>query len=148
MSLGQRAKLTCTPDVAYGATGHPGVIPPNATLIFDVELLNLEWRQEGTRGGWRWLLLTLLACSATGTAPPVWGSWSVCLPHCPAILSILSAQVALYVFVIIHVHLCLRKLRLQIKTSGCAFYVMHVVTISDHRPQISCLHNLHCLTFT
>uniref|UniRef100_A0A671FNG9 peptidylprolyl isomerase n=1 Tax=Rhinolophus ferrumequinum TaxID=59479 RepID=A0A671FNG9_RHIFE len=42
MSLGQRAKLTCTPDVAYGATGHPGVIPANATLIFDVELLNLE----------------------------------------------------------------------------------------------------------
>ncbi|XP_036604255.1 peptidyl-prolyl cis-trans isomerase FKBP1B isoform X3 [Trichosurus vulpecula] len=39
MSLGQRAKLTCTPDVAYGATGHPGVIPANATLIFDVELL-------------------------------------------------------------------------------------------------------------
>ncbi|TFK08584.1 immunoglobulin-like domain-containing receptor 2 [Platysternon megacephalum] len=40
MSLGQRAKLTCTPDMAYGATGHPGVIPPNATLIFDVELLS------------------------------------------------------------------------------------------------------------
>ncbi|KAG7240227.1 hypothetical protein INR49_027038 [Caranx melampygus] len=36
MSLGQRAKITCTPDMAYGATGHPGVIPPNATLIFDV----------------------------------------------------------------------------------------------------------------
>lgn len=44
MSLGQRAKLTCTPDMAYGATGHPGVIPPNATLIFDVELLKLEWQ--------------------------------------------------------------------------------------------------------
>lgn len=42
MSLGQRAKLTCTPDVAYGTTGHPGVIPANATLIFDVELLRLE----------------------------------------------------------------------------------------------------------
>ncbi|EPQ12047.1 Peptidyl-prolyl cis-trans isomerase FKBP1B [Myotis brandtii] len=42
MSLGQRVKLTCTPDVAYGATGHPSVIPPSATLIFDVELLNLE----------------------------------------------------------------------------------------------------------
>ncbi|KAL7888239.1 hypothetical protein AOLI_G00032130 [Acnodon oligacanthus] len=44
MSLGQRAKITCTPDMAYGATGHPGVIPPNATLIFDVELLKLEGR--------------------------------------------------------------------------------------------------------
>ncbi len=43
MSLGQRVKITCTPDMAYGATGHPGVIPPNATLIFDVELLKLEW---------------------------------------------------------------------------------------------------------
>ncbi|XP_007895226.1 peptidyl-prolyl cis-trans isomerase FKBP1B isoform X1 [Callorhinchus milii] len=42
MSLGQRAKLTCTPDVAYGERGFPGVIPPNATLIFDVELLKLE----------------------------------------------------------------------------------------------------------
>ncbi|XP_024146730.1 peptidyl-prolyl cis-trans isomerase FKBP1B isoform X1 [Oryzias melastigma] len=42
MSLGQRAKITCTPDMAYGATGHPGVIPPNATLVFDVELLKLE----------------------------------------------------------------------------------------------------------
>ncbi|XP_073481406.1 peptidyl-prolyl cis-trans isomerase FKBP1B [Aquarana catesbeiana] len=42
MSLGQRAKLTCTPDVAYGPTGHPGVIPPNATLIFDVDLLKIE----------------------------------------------------------------------------------------------------------
>lgn len=43
MSLGQRAKITCTADMAYGTTGHPGVIPPNATLIFDVELLKLEW---------------------------------------------------------------------------------------------------------
>lgn len=39
MSVGQQAKLTCTPDYAYGAKGFPGVIPPNATLIFDVELL-------------------------------------------------------------------------------------------------------------
>uniref|UniRef100_A0A8C5MAN3 peptidylprolyl isomerase n=1 Tax=Leptobrachium leishanense TaxID=445787 RepID=A0A8C5MAN3_9ANUR len=42
MSLGQRAMLTCSPDVAYGATGHPGVIPPNATLVFDVELMRIE----------------------------------------------------------------------------------------------------------
>lgn len=42
LSVGQRAKLTCSPDYAYGARGHPGVIPPNATLIFDVELLEIE----------------------------------------------------------------------------------------------------------
>ena len=42
MSVGQRAKLTISPDYAYGATGHPGIIPPNATLIFDVEFLKLE----------------------------------------------------------------------------------------------------------
>jgi len=42
MSVGQRAKLTCSPDYAYGACGHPGIIPPNATLIFDVELLKVE----------------------------------------------------------------------------------------------------------
>lgn len=42
MSIGQRAKLICSPDYAYGSKGHPGIIPPNATLIFDVELLALE----------------------------------------------------------------------------------------------------------
>ncbi|KAF6726046.1 Peptidyl-prolyl cis-trans isomerase FKBP1B [Oryzias melastigma] len=42
MSVGQRAKLTCSPDFAYGNQGHPGIIPPKATLIFDVELLGLE----------------------------------------------------------------------------------------------------------
>lgn len=42
MSVGQRAKLTCSPDYAYGHKGHPGIIPPDATLIFDVELLGLE----------------------------------------------------------------------------------------------------------
>ncbi|XP_023019817.1 peptidyl-prolyl cis-trans isomerase Fkbp12 [Leptinotarsa decemlineata] len=42
LSVGQRAKLTCSPDYAYGSRGHPGVIPPNATLIFDVELLEIE----------------------------------------------------------------------------------------------------------
>jgi len=39
MSRGQRAKLTCSPDYAYGPRGFPGLIPPNSTLVFDVELL-------------------------------------------------------------------------------------------------------------
>jgi len=42
LSVGQRAKLICSPDYAYGQRGHPGVIPPNATLTFDVELLKLD----------------------------------------------------------------------------------------------------------
>lgn len=42
MSIGERAKLTCSPDYAYGERGHPGIIPPNSTLIFDVELLSIE----------------------------------------------------------------------------------------------------------
>ena len=39
MSVGQRAKLTISPDLGYGAGGVPGAIPPNSTLIFDVELI-------------------------------------------------------------------------------------------------------------
>ena len=42
MSMGQQAKLTCSPDFAYGASGIGGVIPPNATLVFDVELLGMK----------------------------------------------------------------------------------------------------------
>ncbi|XP_064420701.1 peptidyl-prolyl cis-trans isomerase FKBP1A [Latimeria chalumnae] len=42
MSVGQRARLTCTSDFGYGKDGYPGVIPPDAVLVFDVELLRLE----------------------------------------------------------------------------------------------------------
>merc|ERR1712025_163824 len=42
LSLGQKAKLTISPDYGYGAAGAAGVIPPNATLIFDVELLAIN----------------------------------------------------------------------------------------------------------
>lgn len=41
MSVGEQAKLTCTPDFAYGDRGFPGAIPPNSTLVFDVELLRI-----------------------------------------------------------------------------------------------------------
>ncbi|KAI0283927.1 peptidyl-prolyl cis-trans isomerase [Russula aff. rugulosa BPL654] len=42
LCVGQRAKLTVTPDYAYGARGFPPVIPANATLIFDVELIKIN----------------------------------------------------------------------------------------------------------
>jgi FKBP-type peptidyl-prolyl cis-trans isomerase len=42
MSVGEKATLTISPDYGYGAKGAGGVIPPNATLIFDVELISVE----------------------------------------------------------------------------------------------------------
>jgi FKBP-type peptidyl-prolyl cis-trans isomerase FkpA len=40
--VGGIAKLTCPAKTAYGARGVPGVIPPNSTLNFEVELLAIE----------------------------------------------------------------------------------------------------------
>ena len=42
MSLGERAKLTCMPEYSYGEVGYPPIIPPNATLFFDVELIDIR----------------------------------------------------------------------------------------------------------
>ena len=42
MKVGGKAKLVCPSSIAYGDRGHPPVIPPGATLTFEIELLSIQ----------------------------------------------------------------------------------------------------------
>merc|ERR1712156_636038 len=46
MCVGEKRTITIHPDWAYGERGNPGVVPPNAVLIFDVEMTDIERPKE------------------------------------------------------------------------------------------------------
>ena len=49
VKIGQKAKITCPPELAYGSHGAGSVVPPDTTILFDMDLLSnedAEWLQS------------------------------------------------------------------------------------------------------
>lgn len=42
MKVGEKRRLTISPELAYGAAGFPGAIPPNSTLVFEITLKGIK----------------------------------------------------------------------------------------------------------
>jgi FK506-binding protein 4/5 len=51
MVIGEKCKVTLLPDYAYGVAGSPPKIPPNATLVFEIELLSFESEKDLNKDG-------------------------------------------------------------------------------------------------
>ena len=48
MTFGQRAEITMEPTCTYGNKGHPPVIPPGATIIFDIQFIRSYYADADT----------------------------------------------------------------------------------------------------
>jgi FKBP-type peptidyl-prolyl cis-trans isomerase len=64
MKVGERAILKCAPDYAYGRRGAPPVIPPNATLYFEVEVLEYSARGDNNDEYFFWVAMIVFAILA------------------------------------------------------------------------------------
>lgn len=42
MKVGSKRKITCPPEMAFGKVGIPSLVPPNATIIYEVELMKID----------------------------------------------------------------------------------------------------------
>jgi FKBP-type peptidyl-prolyl cis-trans isomerase 2 len=51
MSLGEQRKLTIPPELAYGDRDFPNYVPPNTTLIYEVEITKINGKPMDPEGG-------------------------------------------------------------------------------------------------
>lgn len=42
MNVGSKRRIICPPEMAYGKTGIPSIVPPNSTIVFEVDLVSID----------------------------------------------------------------------------------------------------------